>query len=79
MDRRLQPCPDETVPSGIGGVLVKVHEITDKVVAERRVMVLRDLAARATESKTAEDACVVAADTLARHVMDIPFALLGFD
>ena len=31
------PVPDETVPRGIGGVLATVHEISDKVVGERRV------------------------------------------
>ncbi|HSS00975.1 MAG TPA: hypothetical protein VLM79_28155, partial [Kofleriaceae bacterium] len=37
------PVPDETVASGIGGVVATVIEITEKVVAERRVVVLRDL------------------------------------
>ena len=31
------PVPDETASNGIGGVLATVHEITDKVIAERRV------------------------------------------
>src|SRR5215467_5968339 len=35
------PVPDETVPSGIGGVLATVHEISEKVIGERRVRVLR--------------------------------------
>ena len=30
------PVPDETAPGGIGGVLATVHEISDKVVADRR-------------------------------------------
>src|SRR5687767_1281565 len=29
------PVPDSTVPSGIGGVLATVHEISDKVIGER--------------------------------------------
>jgi hypothetical protein len=70
------PVPDETVPAGIGGVLATVHEITGKVVAERRVSVLRDLGARSADAKTAEDACAIAATTLAAHAEDIPFALL---
>lgn len=40
------PVPDETAVGGIGGVLATVHEITQKVIAERRVVVLRDLGAR---------------------------------
>ena len=70
------PVPDETALHGIGGVLATVHEITDKVVSERRVQVLRDLGARAVQGKTAELACAVAAETLGHHAKDIPFALL---
>lgn len=39
------PVPDETAPRGIGGVLATVHEITEKVIGERRVGILRDLGA----------------------------------
>ena len=70
------PAPDETVESGIGGVLATVHEITEKVVSDRRVAALRDLGARSVEAKTAEEACALAAETLAAHAKDIPFALL---
>jgi hypothetical protein len=35
------PVPDESTPTGIGGVLGTVHEITEKVVSERRVAALR--------------------------------------
>ena len=68
------PVPDDTVESGIGGVIATVHEITEKIVAERRVRVLRDLGAR-EPAKTAEEACAVAAATLAGHPEDTPFAL----
>jgi PAS domain S-box-containing protein len=70
------PVPDETAPRGIGGVLATVHEITDKVVGERRLKVLRDLGARTSDAKSAVDACVAAAETLAMHPKDFPFALL---
>ena len=40
------PVPDQTVPSGIGGVLATVHEITEKVVGQRRILALRDLGAQ---------------------------------
>src|SRR5262245_21555278 len=58
------PIPDETAPRGIGGVLATVHEITQKVIGERRVEILRDLGLQAAES-TAEDACRMAAAILA--------------
>jgi PAS domain S-box-containing protein len=70
------PVPDENARNGIGGVLATVHEITEKVVGERRAMALRDLGAVAAEAKTAEEACRLAARTLAAHEKDIPFALL---
>ncbi len=70
------PVPDETVPGGIGGVLATVHEITGKIVGDRRVLGLRDLGVRSAEARTAEDACDMAALTLAAYSQDIPFALL---
>ena len=70
------PVPDDTVPSGIGGVLATVHEISEKVIGERRVVVLRDLGARVGDAKTAAEACVIAARTLAAHDKDVPFVLL---
>ena len=70
------PVPDDDAPRGIGGVLGTVHEITEKVVGERRVAVLRDLGTHAAEAKTAEEACVTAARTLSAHDKDAPFALI---
>jgi GAF domain-containing protein len=67
------PVPDETVPSGIGGVLATVHEISEKVVGQRRIVILRDLGTQ-SEAKTAEEACALAATTLTNHPLDIPFA-----
>jgi PAS domain S-box-containing protein len=70
------PVPDETARGGIGGVLATVHEITEKIVGERRVVALRDLGARVADAKTVEEACEVAARTLSEHEKDVPFALL---
>jgi PAS domain S-box-containing protein len=68
--------PDDTASGGIGGVLATVHEITEKVVGQRRIAVLRDLAARTAEARTTEDACAIFAAMLRPHIKDIPFALL---
>src|SRR5262249_19425421 len=70
------PVPDETVPGGIGGVLATVHETTAQVVQQRRVVVLRDLGAHAMEPKSADEACVIAAQGFAQHPRDVPFALI---
>jgi signal transduction histidine kinase len=70
------PVPDESAESGIGGVLATVHEITQKVIGERRVGILRDLGARVAESRTDVEACASATNILAQHPKDVSFALL---
>ena len=70
------PVPDETAPRGIGGVLATVHEITEKVVGERRTEALRELGARAAEANSVEEACSIAAQILSSHTKDVPFALM---
>ena len=70
------PVPDESVPGAIGGVLATIHEITEKVVGERRVRALRDLGARSVEPKSAEEACIIVRETISPHSKDIPFLLL---
>ncbi len=70
------PVPDDTAPRGIGGVLATVHEITDKVIGQRRVAALSQLSARLAEAKTDEDACRMAIDVLSKHPKDLPFALV---
>jgi signal transduction histidine kinase len=71
------PVPDATAPRGIGGVLATVHEITDKVVGERRLAALRDLGEHSLmEAQTPEAACAAAAEILAAHALDVSFALI---
>jgi PAS domain S-box-containing protein len=70
------PVPDETAPRGIGGVVATVHEISGTVIGERRIAALRDLGSRASEGKTAGEACAIAAATLAAYGKDLPFVLL---
>nr|WKF61599.1 Sensor histidine kinase TmoS [Paraburkholderia busanensis] len=71
------PVPDETVESGIGGVLATVAEITEQVYADRQLRTLRDLGARgAAVVQTVEQACVNAAAVLEENPWDVPFALL---
>ncbi len=59
----------------IGGIFCACYETTGRVVGERRLRILRDLSRAGAEAKTAEDACDVAAETLAGNSADIPFAL----
>jgi signal transduction histidine kinase/FixJ family two-component response regulator len=70
------PVPDDTAPRGIGGVLATVHEISEKIVGERRTRALRDLGTGMLEERSAEEACARSAEILANYTKDIPFALL---
>lgn len=71
------PVPDAAASNGVGGVLATVHEITEKIVGERRIAILRELGARSgLEAKTAEEPCRVAAEILTQNPKDVPFALI---
>ncbi|MGI8500078.1 MAG: ATP-binding protein [Hassallia sp.] len=68
------PIRDET--GGIGGVFTAVTETTERVLSERRLRTLRELAAKTSQAKTVESACELSIKTLADNVADIPFALI---
>jgi PAS domain S-box-containing protein len=64
------------VESGaVGGVFCIVTETTERVVGERRMALLRNLAARNATARTAHDACVLATEALAANADDVMFAL----
>jgi len=68
------PIRDDT--SRIGGILVTCTETTERVLGERRLRTLRDLAARTAAATAITEVCAVAATTLAENRADIPCALL---
>ncbi len=70
------PAPDETAPRGIGGVMATVVEITEKVIGERRLRILKDLGAQVAEANTDVGVCSAAASVLGQHPKDVPFAML---
>jgi PAS domain S-box-containing protein len=62
---------------GVGGMLCVVTEDTGRVIGERRLRTLRELASRTSEeAKSVEDATRSAARTLADNPHDLPFALI---
>ncbi len=67
------PIRDET--GGVGGLFHPVTETTSRMLSERRTRGLRDLAARAGKAQTMEEACTLAAQTLADCELDLPFVL----
>ncbi len=68
------PVRDET--GGIGGIFTAVTETTMRVLQERRLLTLRDLAAHAAGATTESQAWREALEPLAQNDCDVPFALL---
>jgi signal transduction histidine kinase len=68
------PIEDDT--GNVGGVFTAVTETTPRVLAERRALAARDLAAAVVDARTAEEACTRAVRALALDPNDVPFALL---
>ncbi len=60
----------------IGGVFTAVTETTDRVLSERRLRILRELASCTAEVRGVESACQDAIHVLGAYNPDIPFALL---
>ncbi|HET7209414.1 MAG TPA: PAS domain S-box protein [Terriglobales bacterium] len=60
----------------VGGVFTAVIETTEKVIGERRLRTLRDLAARAVDADREQDGLRIAAETLGENLHDIPLSLL---
>jgi PAS domain S-box-containing protein len=58
------------------GVFCAVIEDTQRVLSERRMRTLRRLAADTAEARSAEEACKLSAQALARNPQDLPFTLL---
>jgi len=68
------PIRDES--GDIGGVFTPVADTTERVINERRMRTLRDLAARATSARDIQQVCIAIAETLAENARSIPFASL---
>ncbi|NEQ20239.1 MAG: GAF domain-containing protein [Microcoleus sp. SIO2G3] len=68
------PVQDDT--GRIAGMLCVCSETTQKVLGERRLRLLRDLAARTGEARTLEVACRDITTAIAQQPLDIPFALI---
>ena len=59
----------------VGGSFTLIDDTTDRVIGERRLRTLRDLAARSMEAKEIDEACGIAAETISENRHDLPFAL----
>lgn len=68
------PIRDES--SGVGGIMVAVTETTARVLGERRLEVLRDLAALASQAKGEKEIWAASLNVLGRNPSDLAFCLL---
>ncbi|BAZ22923.1 multi-sensor hybrid histidine kinase [Kalymmatonema gypsitolerans NIES-4073] len=68
------PIRDES--GGVGGVFCAVIETTERIIGERRLRTLRELASNTAQAKTVKEACHIATQTLSHNPDCIPFALL---
>jgi signal transduction histidine kinase len=66
------PVPDETVLSGIGGVLGTVNEITESVLARRQMETLRDLGKSIPASLSESEVYSRTLEVLANNPHDLP-------
>src|ERR1700742_232077 len=60
----------------IAGMLCVVTEVTERVIGERRLRVLRDLAAQSSGIESVAGSCRRAIQVLAQYPNDLPFAAL---
>ena len=66
------PIRDES--GGVGGMFCACTETTTKVQGERRLKLLRDLAAAPAEARSVTEACALSLEVLRQNPEDIPFA-----
>jgi len=62
--------------SRIAGMLCVVTEVTERVISERRLRALRDLAGRSQGINGVVETCARACEVLATYPLDVPFAAL---
>ncbi len=63
----------------VGGIICANSDDTQRVIGERQLALLRDLAADATHARTWQEACTRCADALASNAHDLPFAAIYMD
>jgi PAS domain S-box-containing protein len=73
-DVSYDPVRDES--GRVGGVFCIVSETTGRVLGDRRVRTLRELAGATASARSAREACAIAVESLATNPHDVPFVLL---
>lgn len=68
--------PAEDDDGNIVGMLAVCSEVTEQLVSERRLRLLRELGARAGEAREPAEAARDLVETMAEHPLDVPFAAI---
>ncbi|MGJ0393068.1 MAG: hypothetical protein ACR650_09960 [Methylocystis sp.] len=68
------PIPDDQ--GSFGGILCPVTEETQRIIGERQLALLRELATRTADARTWREAYTLAANALETNSDDLPFVLL---
>ncbi len=68
------PVPNDQ--GGTGGIICANTNDTQRIIGERQISLLRELAARTAHADTFEHACTLSAACLEANAYDLPFALL---
>ncbi|WP_407890095.1 ATP-binding protein [Scytonema sp. NUACC26] len=72
----LSHAPAEDDDEQIVGMFCVCSEVTQQVLGERRLRLLRDLASKAGETRSVETTCRDVAAAIAEHPLDVPFAAI---
>ena len=68
------PIPDDD--GSAGGIICANTDYTQRVIGERQISLLRELAARTVDARNTGETCRRAAEALATNGRDLPFALI---
>jgi PAS domain S-box-containing protein len=68
------PIPNDE--GGVGGIICANTDDTERVIGERQLALLRELAARTADARTFDAACTLSGLCLETNLHDLPFALI---
>ena len=68
------PVPNDD--GSVGGIICANSDDTRRVIGERQLALLRELAASTANARTSQEVCDRSADALATNARDIPFAMI---
>ncbi|HEY9627829.1 MAG TPA: response regulator [Coleofasciculaceae cyanobacterium] len=68
------PIPDDQ--GNPGGIICANTDDTQRIIGERQLTLLRELAARTADARTFDEACTLSATGLAANLYDLPFAMI---